>query len=928
MTGYNKKKLAGIIYLVAIYIVAILIVGNCLAFSYATLISQVLDQPMFEQVTAETDDDFDSAYYKSEYSDFDELIADQTEYAYRVQAEGSVLLQNAGLPLDDDSLAVTLLGIGSTRNYFMAGGGGSGAVNTSRAQPIEDSFTAAGFNVNPTAVSYYNSIDVEPSAAELPANVRSSFAQYNDAAIVFISRAGAESYDLAAGDLEFSEAELSIIDLAIDEFDNVVVLLNTMNPMELGYLEDKDVSVLWIGGTGEVMIGSVPEILTGERYPSGKLVDTYAYDSTSAPSMQSFSPAAVNNVPEDAVGGYYVNYAEGIYVGYRYYETRYADVVTQRENAGQFDYDSTVQYPFGYGLSYTEFTYSNFSLRDNGSSMTLSVDVTNSGDYVGKEAVQFYMQSPYTQYDIDNGIEKSAVELVGFGKTAELAPGESDTVTAIVEKEDMRVYDAAGYKTYIVEAGDYYFAAGENAHAALNNILQAQQYEAGGNAALADVYTQRELDTETYSYGAEGEKITNQFEEANMNYWYDDGTYLSRSNWTGTMPEAIEPITATAEMLEGLNPEAQDDPDAVMPVTGAEGSLSLASMLYWEDGEIHVLDYDNELWDDLLDQMTAQEMMDLFALGGYGTLYVQSVNKPGSTDSDGPAGFGGIIMGGLNTFGYFTEILLGSTWNVELAAEMGSFVGEDSLFSGNNAWYAPAVNIHRTPYSGRNFEYYSEDPMLSGAMASAVTNAAQAKGVLCYVKHFALNDQETYRSQLITFADEQTIREIYLRPFEDAVTDGGAMGLMNAMNRIGITWAGSHYNLQVNVVRNEWGFEGVIITDATTSQTAKNEPTRALLAGTDLFLCTNRGIFEIPGFSSNATVMTALRESAHRVLYAYAQCNVMNGVTADTKIVPVTPPWQIALIVADGIIGAAIIVGVVFTTRMLVKESKKIKEAK
>lgn len=922
MSLYNRKKISGVLYVVIAYVLVILLVGNYFAFSYASLVSTALGQSAVRIEQDKNAANVDSEYYKGEYLNFNQLVAAETEFANDVTAEGSVLLQNAGLPLSSES-NITLLGVDSNDSVFLAGGGGSGAVNTSRASSIADAFGRV-FNVNTAAVAFFASQrETQPEIAAVEEALADSIADYHDAAIVFIGRAGGEGRDVTLEQAQLTQQEKDLIDYAIANFDKAVVILNTMNPMELGYLEGKNVSVLWIGGTGEVMVGAIPEVLKGTRYPSGKLVDTYAYDIMSAPAMMNFGDYDLTNVPEETRANKYVNLAEGIYVGYRYYETRYADVVAGTDNAGNFDYDSTILYPFGYGLSYTTFEYSDFSIRDNGDSFTATVTVTNTGANPGKEAVEIYMQSPYTEYDKANGVEKSAAELVGFAKTKELAAGASETLTIEIDKDVMKAYDAKGAKTYIVDDGDYWFAAGENVHAALNNILAAQGYSTGGNAALAGSYHQAAFDAETYSHGAYAD-ITNQFDDASLAYYDSSVVYLSRSDWEGTYPTEGASREATAEMLAKINPAATLDANAVMPTTDAQNGLVLASFLTWnEDGtEAQLLDYDDELWDDLLDELSADELMLAFAQGGYGTPGLSSVNKNETTDNDGPAGFAGIIMGGSNTFGYPTEIVFASTWNVELLEKMGDFIGEDGLFSGNTGWYGPAVNIHRTPLSGRNFEYYSEDPFLSGVMVSAVSKAAQAKGVLCFTKHFALNEQETNRSTVCTFATEQAIREIYLYGFEQAVRQGNTQGIMNSMNRVGMDWAGASYPLLTAVCRNEWGFHGVMITDAANSLNAKNDPTLTLLAGTDMFLCTNRATFEIAGYAANPAVMTALRQAAHRILYAYGQSNSMNGMTSGTRVVAVTPPWQIALIIADIVLGIVGIGGIVLLT-LWTKKAKK-----
>ena len=921
MTKYNRTKVSVILYAVIAFVLAILIVGNSFAISYRTFISKALNQRTWD-FAENTASDEEAEYFKSNYTDINKLIADETEYAKRVQEEGVVLLKNNGLPLSGTE-SVTLLGKYSKDDTYRNSGSGSGSADTSRAKTIRQTMIDAGYTLNTDVLAFYdgiNSTTPEPAASALPA--------FNtNVGIVFISRGGGESVDVGIDTLKLTNEEKSLIDASLANCDKTVVLLNTFNPMELGYLDDKNVSVLWVGAAGEIGFGVIPEILSGKINPSGKLVDTYAYDVKSSPATLNQGDFTLTNVDATSIGNKWLNYAESIYYGYRYYETRYADVVTKRANVGEFNYASQIQWPFGYGLSYTTFAYSDFTVTENADTITLSVKVTNTGDVAGKEAVQFYMQSPYTDYDITNKVEKSAVELVGFDKTATLQKGASETVTTEVSKSVLAAYDYTKAKTYIVDAGDYYFAAGANSHEALNNILAAQGFKVAdgmdkdGNAQLADKLT-KTFDDQTYATTKQtGNKITNAFDEANLGYYITNNVYLTRNNWTGTFPKQATDIEATEQWKSDLGykinkvADIANDKDVEMPTTGADNGLTLAMFI----GK----DYDDEAWDDLLDQLTPEEMMNLFAVGGYGTLELKSVTKPSTTDADGPAGISGSVMGGISLFAHPTEMLLASTWNTELADEMGKFIAEDGLMSGVTGWYAPGVNIHRTPNGGRNFEYYSEDPVQSGMFAAAVTKSTQERGIVVYVKHFALNEQETNRSTVCTFATEQAIREIYLKPFEICLVDGQAKGVMNSMNRIGAVWAGAHAGMQINVLRNEWGSHAITITDATLNTSAKMQALPTLLGGTDLFLCTNFGIFEIADYATSATTMTALRESAHRVLYAFANSNAMNGFTSDMRIVTIMPAWQICMVVADVVIGLAAVVAVYFITRNLIVNNKK-----
>ncbi len=574
--------------------------------------------------------------------------------------------------------------------------------------------------------------------------------------------------------LSLTAEEQDMLKMAKSNFENVIVLINSTNALECDFIDNEEYgidAVLWIGYTGGWGLNGVADILVGNANPSGRLVDTYCYDNTTTPSMESIYGADYTNYdPKDEEHWYsvangqldgnhhYITYQEGIYVGYRYYETRYEDIVMGTANVGDYDYATTVAYPFGYGLSYTEFEYSDFKAEYNKDtdSFDVEVDVTNTGDVAGKEVVQVYFQSPYTEYDKENGIEKAAVELCGFDKTEVLEPGASETVKINVPREELACYDSNNAKTYILDAGDYYLTAAKNAHDAVNNVLAAKGYTKAngmtedGNTELTFQYNNKELDTKTYSVSsATGEKITNQFESADLSQYGYEINYLSRSNWTGTWPKKME-IEATEEMFKDGLYDYQiytgiDGSETKMPTMGADNGLTLAMMIGKE--------YDDPAWDDLLDQVTFDEMATLIGQGYHNTAVVPSVSKPATVDDNGPQGFTQNLTGVSECHtAYADENIMAATYNVELMEELGKALGNDVLDLGATGLYGPAMNIHRNAYAGRNFEYYSEDSFLSGAIAAAEVKGIQSKGVYVYIKHFALNDSETACRCISTWA--------------------------------------------------------------------------------------------------------------------------------------------------------------------------------
>lgn len=902
-----------------------LMVGNVFANMYSTIITQFLGQ-VSSRVEGGTGD---TMYFKSDYTSLNQLVADETEYAKQVQGEGAVLLKNdAGLPIASNA-GVTLLGRATQKANFLLGGGGSGSISGDTAPDLKTVFEDEGMSVNSAVWDHYaanSGAESTPSA---------SLTGYTDAGIVVISRGGNEGNDLRVTDLQFTQEELDLINYAVDNFDKAVVLLNTMNPMELGPIIDLPVSIVWVGAAGEQGLRAIPAVLDGGYNPSGRLVDTYAADNTSAPAYENFGNFSLQGTDGLARASAYFVFAENIYVGYKYYETRYADVVMGQGNAGDFNYADQIIFPFGYGLSYTTFEYSNMSISDDADSINITVTVTNTGSVAGKEVVEVYMQSPYTDYDRQNLIEKSAVQLGGFEKTGIIEPGQSENVTVSVPKWFMRTYDSTGYKTYIVEAGDYYFSVGDS-HQALNNILAAQGYTVdngmteAGNNSLAVVYNQAALDTTSYATGANGVAITNQFDKDTYTNYDSSFRYLTRQDWVGTYPTPVGGenateqfkgvLTVTSAMLADLQDTFPVDNSAQMPTQGADNGLTLVQM--------RGLAYDDPKWEQLIDQMSAEDMMYMIGVAGYGTPVITSIAKPFVGDKDGPAGISATLIGGVGAFGYATETLLAATWNKDLAEQMGYFMGEDSLLTGVSGWYAPSMNMHRTALSGRNFEYYSEDPMQAGIFAAITVQKAWEKGMYCYIKHFALNDQETNRGSNATFATEQTIRENDLLPFEIAVREGGANGVMVSMNRVGTKWSGAHKGMTTNVLRGEWGFLGVVITDTAASYNGPMNLMSGIDAGTDLWLCTANGAWErfdgISGsYTTNASVLQQLRKASHNALYIMANSNAMNGLGADSVTVEITPPWVYWLYALDAVVIGGGLIAVIILMRGYFKNKKK-----
>ena len=912
-----------------------------------------------------------------------EATEEEKELCEQIEAEGIVLLKNedGALPLSDTEKKLALLGQDSVD--FVYGGAGSGSVDASLAPTMKEAMEASGFTVNQTLWDFYEtgagssyrktfpnaSGDGDFAVNEVPQSVYTSDVKSSldgdDVGIVVIGRSGGESADLPTAPLasgylylEPDKDELDLLALACEKFEKVVLIVNANTPVELGILEDPAYAnvkaALWVGAVGQEGMYAIGDVLNGSVNPSGRLVDTYAYDSLSAPSNYNLGDFTIAN-SSVRNGTKYIVYQEGIYVGYRYYETRYADAVLGQGNAGDYDYAAEVQFPFGYGLSYSEFSWSGFSMEENADGdFEISLTVTNEGPLAGKEVVQIYMSSPYTQYDKENGIEKAAVELVGYTKVEVPANGRVENVTVTVDKTELRTYDANGAGTYILDKGNYYFALGNGSHEALNNILakkadiadnsngavNKERMTSAGNAGLVEQYTVAEQDNEIFATSVTGEEITNQFDSADLNRRDEDASndivYLSRSNWAGTMPKAtfaakaytaaFNSLSANDEMVAELSNTYKSSSGGTMPTMGAKNDLKLIQFRGVEMNESIEWNGKTYTWDDLLDQLTFAEMARLIGQGYHNTAYISSVSKPETKDENGPAGITTSLTGGsAQGTCYPSADLRAATFNDELVKEMGVMLGNDALWSSPKVYsglYGPGGNIQRTPYGGRNFEYYSEDPFIGGNICANEVEGIQSKGMFVYLKHFALNDQESGRDGISVWANEQAIREIYLQQFETSIVKGGAHCVMSSFNRVGATWSGANKNLMTNVLRGEWGMDGQAVTDYSGNDFM--DVALGLLAGQDIWdYSGTKWTNKLNTLKNDANIVNAMRQASARILYTVANSNAMNGYTVDTDVTGTLAWWQSALIAADVIFGVLTVAAATMLVFTIVKNKKQ-----
>ncbi len=805
-----------------------------------------------------------------------------------VESEGAILLKNDGvLPMTG---AGKVNVFGSTVDDLSYGGTGSGSGDSSANVNLYQAFEQAGFEVNPDLKSFYEQnaqsaqnmglVGTDWNLYELPmsdypADLLAGARDYSDTAIVVITRKGGEGWDLPLdmADYTGSEAGRSYLELTPNEeallaevegsYENVVLVLNSPNAMELGFVDSDAIdAALWIGTPGSRGMNAVADILAGKVNPSGRTTDTFAYDVTSAPSYYTMGSHDYTNTAyadgtlfggtgdaESAGIYHFVNYNEGIYVGYRYYETAAAD--------GFIDYASTVQYPFGYGLSYTTFDQTLDSVSESAGTVTAHVTVTNTGSVAGKDVVQLYVHAPYTL----GGIEKPEVQLAAFDKTKLLEPGESQTLELTFNMEDQASYDYSGIKAqggaYVLEAGDYEVRLQSNSHDVIDSAVV--------NVPADRIYN----DANDGARSSELVAATNQFDDMTEGC---DFTMLSRADWAGTFPTEMTPaeVEATDEFNQTLNSylsgdglEAGEGED----ITFANHGLKLSDMAG--------LDYDDPKWDQLLEQLSVNDMVDLVGNGGWGTHAISSISKPALIDCDGPAGVNNMI-GAVKGNQFTGASVLAATWNVELAQRVGEAMGAEAAAYHVAGLYGPACNIHRSPFSGRNFEYPSEDPFISGMITAAESKGINSKGVYSYFKHFVANDQETNRDNggLVTWLNEQALREIYMRPFQIVVQDGDTTAVMTSFNRLGVVPTAESPELLQNVLRGEWGFHGCVITDCVMAATTQNID-RSLRAGNDLIL-TFLGNMQA-GTATRDTVAGhhALRAASHNILYMVANSNAL-----------------------------------------------------
>ncbi|MBQ4427586.1 MAG: glycoside hydrolase family 3 C-terminal domain-containing protein [Oscillospiraceae bacterium] len=974
----------GLIWKILTPIFAVLLVVCIVAIPVTQGFASVINVALKAQTQKIVSDPDAKIYYWTAWDSEEELVAHEAELCRQIEGEGAALLINRDntLPL---AKGTKFTPFSQSSFNLIYGGTGSGSMAADDAVSLRTALIESfgEDTVNPEQWKFYASAGYKRVNADTTGGnqaqyrinevpwekytdaLKKTWASYGDVALVVLSRSGGEGADLPSGLPELEEYMtdgdyLRLCKEEIDMFENleklkadgtfkkIVVLLNSSNALQLDFVDKYGIdAVLWIGDVGMTGTRGVADILCGDVNPSGRIVDTFMKDNHSAPAMENFGAyrwtngadyeveSAQNNTDPGIAkcNSDYVVYQEGIYVGYRYFETRYEDSVLGQGNSGDWSYDDCVAFPFGYGLSYTDFEYSNFKLTPNADgSFTAEVDVKNVGSVDGKHTVQIYFQSPYTDYDKQNLVEKSAVEICGFDKKM-IAAGATEHFTIDIDRADLTSYDANNAKTYIFEDGDYYFTVGKNAHDAVQNILAAKGQNVG-NAALAAKWTNDTFDKTTFAVSAKtGNAITNLFDEADLNKYSGNGgqtyTYLSRQDWQGTYP-TTQSLRITEEMwADGLTHDdaghvaimekmiAKYYPNATMPTVGAAGTLKA--------GDMAEADYDDPRWAELISQMPYEEMTTLIYNGFHFTEAAPTIGLPGTLDENGPQGFTASLMGGASAMAYTSEDVMAATFNRELIEDMGSCIGEDFLHAtpeGADKVYAglygPGGNIHRTPYSGRNFEYYGEDGWLSGEVAKVEVNAIRNKGVYVFMKHFALNDQEEGRYGVATWSNEQAIRELYLEPFEKAISESRG-NVMSSFNRLGVVWSGAHHGLMTGILRDEWGMEGAAITDC--SVYAKYMDYRyGVLAGQDLWDGYGMGMSTLDDLGGNAAVVTAVQERAKNIAYNVTHSHAMN--IGNAEIITVTPWWQLALYGATAFFGVLTVLSAV----MWVISSKKNKK--
>ena len=858
----------------------------------------------------------------------DTTVSKANELAKEVQSEAITMLKNDDSNLPLSGKKVNVFGWGSTNPVY--GGTGSGSMSKQyKTVSLLDGMKQAGLKTNTELSKLYTDYRKDRpevgmfaqdwTLPEVPAKqysdkLVSDAKDFSDEAVVVLTRVGGEGADLPTdmkakgityknnskdyddfqkGEsfLQLSKTERDMIDLVTSNFKKVTLVYNGANTFQFDFLNDypQIQSVVWCPPAGQTGFSALGEVLAGETNPSGKTSDTFLKDLTKSVSYNNFGKFEYTNMADKAAKykGFtgddvtaipgFVNYSEGIYVGYKFYETA--------SDEGLINYDDTVAFPFGYGLSYTSFDQKLDSVKYKGGKVTVTATVTNTGDKAGKDVVEVYYNPPYT----DGGIEKASKNLAGFEKTKELQPGESQKVTVKFDDDDMASYDYKGAKAYVLEKGDYDISIQSDSHHVIDHKA----------ITVKDTVT---YDSDSNTHNGDKTVATNQFDDV-----AGDVTYLSRADHFANYKEATAAPTnfkmsdkakETFYNNSNYDPKKFDKDSDKMPTTGAKNGLKLSDM--------YGKDYDDADWDKLLDQLTFDDMDNLIANGGYGTQAVKSVGKIQLTDADGPASLNNNFTG-VGSIGFPASTAFACTWNKDLAKQFGEMIGDMAHDMHVAGWYAPAMNIHRNAFSGRTFEYFSEDSLLSGVMASSEISGAKSKGVYSFMKHFALNDQETKRTEMLcTWTNEQAMREIYLKPFEMSVKEGGAQAVMSSFNYIGNTYAGADSALLQTVLRGEWGFKGFVLTDYFGGYGYQNAD-QEVRAGNDSMLATTKITNHIT--DKSATSVKAMRQAAHNILYTAA--NSWQYANGEPKVA--TPIWKTAMYVAWGVV-AVLVIGLEFLT--------------
>lgn len=829
----------------------------------------------------------------------DETNEEAAEVAEEIMEDGIVLLKNESLLPLNETKKLNIFGWESINPAY--GGAGSGGINdlydiVSLNQGLEN----AGFSINQELVDFYNNYGAdnpemsiqkqswtlpEPPVDTYSDELIKSAKEYSDVAVVVLSRKAGEGHndipmdvrkaaydnnsdeydDFPEGEhyLQLSQTERDMVDMVCSNFDNVIVVYNGANQFELGFADEypQIKSVVWCPGTGNVGFNALGKVFSGEVNPSGKTPDTFIYDMTTAPWWNNAEKTEYTNLADMAVEGMnagtaqvyapaFTNYVEGIYVGYKYYETAAQE--------GAIDYDKTVQYPFGYGLSYTEFEQKMGELEEKDGQISVDVEVTNTGDVAGKDVVEVYYKPPYT----NGGIEKSSANLIEFAKTDLLQPGESQTVTVTFSIEDMASYDENNAKAYVLEKGDYVISINSDSH----TVLDQKTYTADADVVYKGENKRASDDT----------AATNVFEDAK-----GDITYLSRADHFANYEEATaapasaelgEPYASEYHLNSNFDKTTYLNDEDVMPTTGADNGLTLADM--------RDADYDDPRWEKLLDQLTVDEMANMIAMAGYQTAAMDSVGKVATLDFDGPAAINNNFTG-VGSIGFPIEVVVASTWNKELAQAWGECMGKISQEMGAEGWYAPGMNTHRTAFGARNYEYFSEDGVLAGNMGAKAVEGARKYGVYSYIKHFAL--YEGNAKMVSVWSNEQAIREIYLKPFEISVKQGGANAVMVSWSFLGDKWTGECSNLMNTVLREEWGFRGMALTDFFRNNGHGFMNADAALAnGVDVMLSTFNGEENNVANPEHPTSVLQMRNACKNVMYTVVSSWAYDGEHEET----------------------------------------------